>query len=138
LLATPLTPLHRLAIRQTEHVLRLAGCAESEIAARGARMRADHAAILAGTYAGITYGDLPVEHWRSLMHHRPLPALRRVPHGTRVLLVQGGKDWQVPPTETLSRGSALFAAGHPEVELHLFPGLDHFLLEEPGVSRPER
>jgi alpha-beta hydrolase superfamily lysophospholipase len=137
LLATPLTPVHRLASRQTEHVLRLAGYSETAIAASRAQIETDHAAILAGTYAAASYSDLPVEHWRSLMRHRALPALRRVPHATRVLLIQGGKDWQVPPSETLSIGSALLAAGHPDVELHLFPGLDHFLLEESGLSRPE-
>jgi alpha-beta hydrolase superfamily lysophospholipase len=137
LLATPLTPPHRLAIDQNEHLFRLAGYPEEEIAANRHQMETDHEAIRAGAFAQPAHGGLPTRHWASLIRHKPLPALRRVPHRTRVLLLNGGKDWQVPPSEALASYGALRTAGHPDVELHLFPTLDHFLLEEPGVSRPE-
>lgn len=137
LLAAPLTPLHRLALQQTEHLLRLEGYPEEVIAENRRQMEADHAAIRGGAFTLQQHGGIPAGHWRSLMRHKPLPALRHVPHRTGVLLVNGGKDWQVPPTEALASYSALRSAGHPDVELHLFPDLDHFLLEEPGISRPE-
>lgn len=137
LLAAPLTPVHRLAVRQAEYLLRLAGYSEERIAANRRQMKADHERIRGGTFGEAQYGDTPADHWRSLMRHKPLLALRRVPLHTRVLLASGGKDWQVPPSETLAAYAALRAAAHPDVELHVFPELDHFLLEEPGISRPE-
>lgn len=137
LLAVPLTPLPRLAIRQAEYLLRLEGGAEEQLASGLRQIEADLEAIRTGGYPEAMYGDLPVAHWRSLLRHKPANALRRVPAHTRVLLLSGGKDWQVPPAETLSTCAALRAEGHPSVELHLFPDLDHFLLEEPGISRPE-
>jgi alpha-beta hydrolase superfamily lysophospholipase len=137
LLATPLTPPHRLAIQQNEHLLRLAGYSEEVLAANRRQMEADYEAIRTDRLGEPQYAGSPVGHWRSLMRHKPLPALRHVPHRTRVLIVSGGKDWQVPPSEALASYSTLRAAGHPDVELHVLPLLDHFLLEEPGISRPE-
>lgn len=137
LLAASLTPAHRLAIRQREYLLRLSECSEEQIAADRCRMESDYEAIRSGRFAEALYGDTAAGHWRSLMRHKPLVALRRVPRHTRVLLTSGGKDWQAPPSEALAAYGALRAEGHPDVELHVFPGLDHYLLEEPGVSRPQ-
>jgi uncharacterized protein len=137
LLSTPVTPLHRLALQQAEHLLRLTGAADERIDANRRQMEADHERIRTGSFEPAEYGDTSAGHWRSLMRHKPLVALRRVPAPTRVLLASGGKDWQVPPSEALAAYHALRAETHPDIELHVFPGLDHFLLEEPGVSRPE-
>jgi uncharacterized protein len=137
LLSTSVTPPHLLAIRQSEHLLRLTGQPEELLAEHRSRAAADHEAIRRGAFAGDQYGGVPIAHWRSLMRHKPLAALRRVSHRTRVLLLHGAKDWQSPPAEALAAYGALHAAAHPDVELHLYPLLDHFLLEEPGISRPE-
>ena len=136
-LAAPVTPLPRLALQQTEHLLRLEGCPEERIAAHRRQMEADFERMHSGASREQPYGETPIGHWRSLMRHKPLIAMRRIPAHTPVLLVSGGKDWQVPPSEALSAYRALQAEAHPDIELHVFPELDHFLLEEPGVSRPE-
>lgn len=137
LLSAPVTPPHLLAIRQSEHLLRLEGQPEELMAENRRRAAADHEAIRRGAFEGDQYGGVPVAHWRSVMRHRPAAALRRVPHRTRMLLLHGGKDWQAPPSEALAAYGVLRAAAHPDVELHIYPDLDHFLLEEPGISRPE-
>jgi alpha-beta hydrolase superfamily lysophospholipase len=137
LLAAPISPADRLAIRQSTHMLRLAGYPETGILAQARQMEADFQTIRAGSYPAARYGDLPAGHWRSLLRRKPRAAWQRIPRHTGVLLLYGVKDWQVPASEALDACATLWRADHPAVELHAYPDLDHFLLEEPGISRPE-
>jgi fermentation-respiration switch protein FrsA (DUF1100 family) len=47
---------------------------------------------------------------------------------------QGGRDYQVPPTELVPWQRAL--AGRDDVSFHVYPDLDHLLLTGSGPSTP--
>jgi hypothetical protein len=137
LLASPITPLHELTHDMTAYILRLRGVADDEIQRILDKNRQDYEAIRRGEYSESTLGGVPTMHWRSLILHDPLTALRECPPTTGVLILNGAKDWQIPPKEAITIYSELKNLNHENVELHIFSMLDHNLLEETGVSRVE-
>lgn len=76
---------------------------------------------------------LPAPYW--LFYHR-YDALSTVSHLTMPLLIlQGGRDYQVPPSNLTQWETAL--KGHPNATFHLFPQLDHLFVSGKGLSTPE-
>lgn len=67
--------------------------------------------------------------------HDPLETIRKVT--CPVLIIQGGKDFQVPPDEAELLSSALQEAGNSDVTVDLIPDLNHLLRhhsEEPNLT----
>jgi hypothetical protein len=137
LFASPITPLHELTHDMTAYILRLRGVAEDEIQRSLDKNKQEYESIKRGEYPEATLGGVPAKHWRSLILHDPLATLRKCPPTTGVLILNGAKDWQIPPKEAITIYSELKNLNHENVELHIFSMLDHHLLEETGVSRVE-
>lgn len=99
-----------------------------EIEAAVAQAKAVHEAALAD-------GDLPAaaeplrEWMQQILPLQPLSLLKKV--RAPVLLLQGGKDFQVNPTLDFA---AIEATLQAPSEARLFPNLDHLLKPEPGES----
>jgi uncharacterized protein len=51
-----------------------------------------------------------------------------------VFLSQGGRDYQVPPSELVAWRKAL--SGRDDVTIHEYPDLNHLLMQGSGPSRP--
>ena len=137
LFASPITPLHELTHDMTAYILRLRGVAEDEIQRSLDKNKQEYESIRRGEYPEATLGGVPAKHWRSLILHDPLATLRKCPPTTGVLILNGAKDWQIPPKEAITIYIELKNLNHENVELHIFSMLDHHLLEETGVSRVE-
>ena len=129
--------LYELTYGQTAYVLRLTGATESDIEKNLNNLKQNYEKIRRGEYPEQTYNGIPTMHWRSLILHDPMATLRKCPLTTGVLILSGAKDWQVPPREAIRIHNELKKLNHDNVELHIFSMLDHFLLEEEGVSRIE-
>ncbi len=68
--------------------------------------------------------------WREHFAHDPLQAIGKVE--VPVLIIQGEKDLQVPQGEAELLAQALREAGDNEdVEVHIFPDLNHLMRHHP-------
>jgi dienelactone hydrolase len=65
------------------------------------------------------------------LYYDPMPALRKV--DVPMLWVIAGKDTEAPNTETIARLKQLQAAGS-KLDLVIFPGADHGMIEQRGHS----
>ena len=137
LYSAPITPLPELTHDQTAYTLRLAGVTESAIEKALHDNKQDYEKIRKGEYPEPAFNGFRTKHWRSLILHDPLATLRKCPLTTGVLILSGAKDWQIPPSEAIGIHDELRKLNHENVDLHIFSMLDHFLLEERGVSRVE-
>ena len=137
LYCAPITPLHELTHDQTAYTLRLAGATESDIDKALYKNKQVYEKIRKGKYPEQTFNGSPTLHWRSLILHDPMATLRKCPPTTGVLILGGAKDWQIPHREAIRIHNELLKLNHENVDLHVFSMLDHFLLEEKGVSRVE-
>lgn len=74
-------------------------------------------------------------HWfRYFLHHDPRPALEATT--VPVLALFGGKDLQVPPTQSADEVRAAFArGGNPDATVTVLPGLNH-LFQEAETGSP--
>jgi fermentation-respiration switch protein FrsA (DUF1100 family) len=83
------------------------------------------------------YKDLGASHeWlRQHLLHDPAGAIRAV--RCPVLIVQGGKDFQVPPENATMLGEALGDAGNPDVEVRIFDELSHLFAGSEGGGMAE-
>ena len=75
---------------------------------------------------------LPAHSWQ---FYQPYSApLTAAALHTPMLILQGGRDYQVPPTDLRMWQTAL--ARHRRVIFHLFPSLDHLFMSVTGPSTP--
>lgn len=75
---------------------------------------------------------IPAAYWLDLRDYRPGAVAAGL--GIPILVVQGGRDYQVPPSEAERWRTAL--AGARDVTITLYPALNHLLLAGEGPSRP--
>ncbi len=75
---------------------------------------------------------IPAAYWLDLRGYDPGALARDLP--IPVLIVQGGRDYQVPPSELALWRDAL--AGRDDVTIREHPALNHLLMEGTGPSRP--
>ncbi len=73
--------------------------------------------------------SLPLPWLREHFHHDPLETIKDV--SCPVLIIQGEKDFQVPPGEADLLAGALRAAGNTDVTVDLFPDLNHLMRHHP-------
>lgn len=133
LLAPGARPLDSVIVEQTAFRMRVAGQPDSLIAAQTAQLEQ--------AFAGVRSGAAPdsevvlgasVHYWRDLFARRPLDALRRLP--LPVLVLQGGKDYQVTRAD-YERVQAALAEKAPGQALAIWmPDLNHLFMTVTGPS----
>lgn len=70
--------------------------------------------------------------WREHFQRDPVAAIKGV--SCPVMILQGGKDYQVPVGEAELLRKALVGVKHPDFEVHVFPDLNHLMFPVEGVS----
>jgi len=135
LLAAPARPLEDIVPRQIRHLAGLEGANEAEIQSRLAPLEQQRAVVkvLDETIPGTTpmMLDLPASYWRSLAGIDPVASARALRQP--LLVLQGGRDYQVTPADDFARWQAAFD-GDPRVRLRAFPELGHLFM--PGGEPP--
>ena len=133
-LAAPARPYGEVIVEQIEGLLPLQGASESDIAATVDQQRA--------VYAQLRSGELDPEAFpeptRSELEF--VKAIMDIAGGTYAkeiespaLIVQGGKDlFTVVPSEAEALRDAYIEGGNEQVELVVFPDLDHVFRPTPG------
>ncbi|MCG6987294.1 MAG: alpha/beta fold hydrolase [Gemmatimonadetes bacterium] len=137
LLAGAVTPIERLALEQTrvidarEHVP--AKAAEQRVAQAEAAIRQiESPSLKLGTTVDFLGRPMPASFWLSLRRYHPDRVAARL--HTPMLLLQGGRDYQVPPSELALWKKAL--SGRKNVTYDVYPSLNHLFEAGTGPSTP--
>ena len=131
------SPLGRLIVDQFEYLASEEGGSDPGAAAQLEAIRAQVAVAESPTLSSSTpAADLPLgvpaAYWLDLRSYDPLgtAAALQIP----IFIAQGGRDYQVPPSELTAWRDAL--ADREDVTIREYPTLNHLLLEGSGPSRP--
>ena len=136
LLAAPARRLQRLIVEQVSYIVGIDGQidadeAEQLSALRLAAAEADAAQDLNSAKSGLL--GLPEAYLADLNAYDPVATARELQ--LPMLIVQGGRDYQVTVDGDFSIWQAAFESD-PEVELTLFPDLDHLFRAGEGRATP--
>jgi dienelactone hydrolase len=131
------TPLPKLMLEQARYLASLqpssAPSASDQLAALAAQVAAAESADLSpSTPASELPGHVPASYWLDLRTYDPpaVAASLRLPE----FFSQGGRDYQVPPSELAPWQRAL--AGHANASFHEYAAMDHLLLDGSGTPSP--
>lgn len=134
LLAVPARPLEELVVYQVQYLAQLDGTVTDDEKQAIAQLEMAVQALTAGQLlADADFLGAPVHYWVKLRELSPVPIARRLE--LPLLLVQGGRDYQVPPAEFEEWKKAL--GGRGNVDFELFPNLNHLLIPGAGSSTPQ-
>ncbi len=131
------TPLPQLILLQSEYLASLQRSPGPSVDAQLEALRAQVALaespdLSASTPASQLPLGIPASYWLDLRAHDPLTIAAGL--DLPMLLTQGGRDYQVPPTELDGWRRAL--AARSNVIYELYPALDHLLFAGSGPSTP--
>lgn len=137
LLAPPARPLQDIVVEQVNYLAARDGQVSDEeragiedITAKAAAVATlDATAPAAGNLLG-----LPARYWMDLRDYDPVAVAQTVPQP--ILLVQGGRDYQVTREGDFVRWEAAFDDA-PRVQFALYPALNHLLIAGEGAPDPE-
>ena len=131
------SPLASLIVDQFEYLASPEGGADPQAKAMLETVRTQ--AALAGsadlspsTPASQLPLGVPAAYWLDLRGYDPTAVAKGL--AIPIFISQGGRDYQVPPTELAAWRTAL--AGRDNVTIREYPALDHLLLAGTGPSRP--
>ncbi|MFC4728063.1 serine aminopeptidase domain-containing protein [Coralloluteibacterium thermophilus] len=136
LAAAPARPLQDVYVAQIALLAGLDGetSAEEQAAIDDARARAAAVADLtADSPAGENLLGLPGAYWVDLRDYDPVETARGLPQP--LLVLQGGRDYQVTPDDDYARWQAAFG-DDPRATLRLHPALNHLLIAGEGPPGP--
>lgn len=138
LLAGAAEPLHRSLLRQTRYVAALdpdtAAASEPAIQqlARQTEL-VDDPGLSAATPASQLPFGLPAAYWLALRDYRPEQVAAELDRP--ILILQGGRDYQVTVADDLHRWERALAA-RPDVTIHIYDADNHCFFVGTGPSSP--
>ncbi|MHB8295611.1 MAG: alpha/beta hydrolase family protein [Acidimicrobiales bacterium] len=137
LLAAPARPLQDYLVPQTRYLLSLQGPLTAAGKAQLQRLRSEVAQVDSPTLSSATPSSrlpfgLPASYWLYIRDYRG-PQAAAALH-LPMLILQGGSDYQVPPSDLASWKAAL--ASHSNVTVRLLAKLDHLFVHVNGPSTP--
>ncbi|HTV58499.1 MAG TPA: alpha/beta fold hydrolase [Verrucomicrobiae bacterium] len=138
LLAAPTEPIEQLALKQIRYISTLAGIpsaqAQNEIKlAEDSVKQIESPDLKHGDTVSFLGTNSPASYWLDLRGYSPetIAATLSIP----MLLIQGGRDYQVPPQDFDTWKKAL--AGKKNATLQFFPELNHMLFAGIGPATPQ-
>ncbi|MBE3584373.1 MAG: alpha/beta fold hydrolase [Limnochordaceae bacterium] len=134
LLAAPVRPLEQLVVDQTQYLAQVDGTVTDEEEQAIAQLQMAVQALAGGQLpADVDFLGAPVHYWLQLHQLAPVPIARRLDFP--MLLLQGGRDYQVPPSEFEQWQKGL--NGKAQVSFKLLPNLNHLFMPGSGPSTPQ-
>jgi dienelactone hydrolase len=132
-----ISPLHRLVEVQVAYLASGDGGADPQAQAMLEALPAQVARVESADLSPATPASelplgIPAAYWLDLRGYEPATVARAL--GVPILLVQGGRDYQVPSSELARWREAL--AGVAGITTREHPGLNHLLMAGDGPSRP--
>lgn len=133
LLAAPARPLEELVVYQVQYLAQIDGAVTDDEKQAIAQLQMAVQALTTGQLpADADFLGAPVHYWVKLRELSPVPIARRLE--LPLLLLQGGRDYQVPPAEFEEWQKEL--GGRDDVAFELFPDLNHLFIPGSGPSTP--
>jgi uncharacterized protein len=138
ILAGGAQPLHWSAVRQVRYLSSLdPGAAESSTPIIDALTAQAHTVDSPELSAATPSGDLPfgvpAAYWLDLRGYDPAAAAATL--GKPMLILQGGRDYQVTVADDLARWRAALA-GRPDVTIRVYDADNHLFFAGSGPSKP--
>ena len=137
LLAANSSPLEELILAQVEYLATLGNLGpdpEAQLAAIREQVALVGSPDLSpATAASDLPLGVPAAYWLDLRTYDPLATARDL--AIPIFLAQGGRDYQVPPSELAAWREAL--AGRGDATFSEYPALNHLLMAGSGPSTPE-
>ncbi len=135
LLAAPASKLEDIVVRQSRYLARLQGQSDAAIekaltAIEPQIQAVKHFDASASEKATLLLG-LPASYWRDLNTYDPIASARSIRQP--ILLLQGGRDYQVTVTDEFSKWRKAFAT-NPRFKMIEYPTLGHAFM--PGNDPP--
>ncbi len=135
LLAAPARPLQDIALEQVRYLAASDGEIDADEQAGIDDMVSKAATVVtisADTPASDTLFGLPARYWIDLRSYDPVAVAQDI--SQPMLIIQGGRDYQVTADGDFSRWQAAFD-GDARVQLKLMPALNHALIAGEGRSQ---
>ncbi len=136
MLEAPTLSIPQMMLLQLQYLASLQGSpspsAQDQLAALQTAAALADSPGLPSTPASELPGHVPASYWLDLRTYHPVTvgAYLRIP----MFFSQGGRDYQVPPSELQVWEQAL--AGHANVTFETYPAMDHLLLDGSGPATP--
>jgi hypothetical protein len=137
MMAAPSRPLEDVLLDQMSYLFALDGAISGEETARLEEIKRQVARVKRADLAEAAEpGDLPLglgrSYWLDLRRHGSPEAAASIRRP--ILVLQGGRDYQVTATDLDGWRRAL--SGRSDVEFRLYPGLNHLFMEGTGPGTP--
>lgn len=138
ILAGATRPLEDLTIEQLDYIASLPGEHSQTELDKIAEMKAEAERVKASDLSDDTEGGklllgAPASYWRDLRAYSPTETAARL--SLPMLILQGGRDYQVTEVDLENWRRAL--AGRAHVTLKLYPDLNHLFAEGEGKATPK-
>ena len=138
LLAGGAQPLHWVIVRQVRYLASLnpetAGASEPAIEALTEKARmVDSPELSPSTPVGELPLGAPASYWLDIRGYDPAALAATL--DTPMLILQGGRDYQVTVDDDLARWRAALD-GRPDVTIRVYPGFNHLFVAGSGPSTP--
>jgi uncharacterized protein len=135
ILAGATRPLPLILLEQVEYLATLDGSPDDATRKRVDAVKLEVARAMAAKpdEAGPNILNAPPAYWADLNAYDSAATAARL--SLPMLILQGGRDYQVTGADLARFKTAL--AGHDDVTIREFPGLNHFFMAGAGKSRPD-
>jgi uncharacterized protein len=135
ILAGATRPLPLIMLEQIEYLATLEGSPDDATSRRIDAIKQEVARAMAAktSEAGPNILGAPPAYWADLNAYDPAATAARL--AMPMLILQGGRDYQVTGDDLARFKAAL--AGHDNVAIREFPGLNHYFMAGAGKSRPD-
>jgi uncharacterized protein len=136
-LEAPTSPLEDLILAQVTYLASDAGGGDAAAAAQLPKLREQvalvkSASLTASTPAADLPLGIPAAYWLDLRGYDPAALAKQA--GGALFISQGGRDYQVPPSELQGWRAGLGAAA--TAAIHEYPAMNHLLMDGSGPARP--
>jgi uncharacterized protein len=137
MLEAPTSPLEDLILAQFSYLASDAGGGDGAAAAQLPRLREQVALVNSSSLSASTPASdlplgIPAAYWLDLRGYDPAAMAKQ--SGGALFLSQGGRDYQVPPSELAGWRAGLGAAATNVI--HEYPAMNHLLMDGSGPARP--
>jgi fermentation-respiration switch protein FrsA (DUF1100 family) len=134
LLAAGAEPLHHAALRQLRYIAGDNPAMRAAVEGLATQVaRVDSADLSPGTPAGELPFGVPAPYWLDARDYDPAALAAAL--GRPILILQGGRDYQVTVADDLARWQAALA-GRPDVTVHVYDADNHAFFPGSGPSTP--
>lgn len=139
MMAANTQPMEKLLVDQVHYIIANGPAPTADeqkqvTAVEDAVKQIDSPALKQGDTVNLLSGPMPASYWLDLRDYNPVAVAQslKIP----ILILQGGRDFQVPPATNYDQFKKGLSADK-NVTFHLYPSLNHLFITGTGISLPQ-